>query len=172
MRKICVSDRIRKKAGTILCAAIMMAATIVMPVKAAEAEEGNIELKYEPSGTMKEIAPEATEVGRHGKLTIADVDGYTAPVIVDKDKNPYQLRGVSTHGLSWFPQYVNKNAFQTFRDYWGVNLIRIAVYAHEGENAYVNQYAKELTEKEGHVYVEGQNQEYNVPEICRHVQGL
>ncbi len=127
----------------------------------AESEEGNRELKYEPSGIMKEVASESTEVGIHGKLSIADVDGYTAPVIVDKDNNPYQLRGVSTHGLSWFPQYVNKGAFQTFRDYWGVNLIRIAVYAREGDNAYVNQYAKEWTEREGRYYVEGQNQEYN-----------
>ena len=138
--------------------------------EAVEVEAVNIELKYEPSGAMKEIAPESTEVGKHGKLSIADVDGYTAPVIVDKDNNPYQLRGVSTHGLSWFPQYVNKDAFQTFRDYWGVNLIRIAVYAHEGENAYVNQYAKELTEKEEHAYVECQNQEYNDKLIQEGVQ--
>lgn len=138
--------------------------------EAAEVEEVNIDLKYEPSGTMKEIAPESTEVGMHGKLSIADVDGYTAPVIVDKNNDPYQLRGVSTHGLSWFPQYVNKDAFQTFRDYWGVNLIRIAVYAHEGENAYVNQYAKKLTEQERHVYVEGKNQEYNDKLIQEGVQ--
>ena len=138
--------------------------------ESAEVEDANIELKYEPSGTMKEIASESTEVGKHGKLSIADVGGYTAPVIVDKDNNPYQLRGVSTHGLSWFPQYVNKGAFRTFRDYWGVNLIRIAVYAHEGDNAYVNQYAKEWTEREGHYYVEGQNQEYNDKLIQEGVQ--
>lgn len=138
--------------------------------EAAEVEEVNIELRYEPSGATKELAPESTEVGKHGKLSMADVDGYTAPVIVDRDNQPYQLRGVSTHGLSWFPQYVNKSAFQTFRDYWGVNLIRIAVYAHEGENAYVNRYAKELTEKEGHTYVEGQNQEYNDKLIQEGVQ--
>ena len=138
--------------------------------EATEAEGGNMELRYEPSGIKKESTPEDTEVGKHGKLSIADVDGYTAPVIVDKDNMPYQLRGVSTHGLSWFPQYVNKEAFQTFRDYWGVNLIRIAVYAHEGANAYVDRYAKEETEKEGHTYVEGQNQEYNDKLIQEGVQ--
>ncbi|MDE7232877.1 MAG: hypothetical protein K2N37_07385, partial [Lachnospiraceae bacterium] len=103
MGRIYVSGRLTKRAGIILCAAVMLAAAIVMPVKA---DEGDIELRYEPSGTMKEIAPEETEVGKHGKLSIADVDGYTAPVVVDKDRKPYQLRGVSTHGLSWFPQYV------------------------------------------------------------------
>ncbi|MDE7479489.1 MAG: glycoside hydrolase family 5 protein, partial [Lachnospiraceae bacterium] len=143
---------------------------IVGEGEADEVEEVDVDLRYEPSGAKKEIAPKDTEVGRHGRLHMADVDGYTAPIIVDKDDNPYQLRGVSTHGLSWFPQYVNEDAFQTFRDYWGVNLIRIAVYAHEGENAYVNQYAKELTEKEGHDYVEGQNQQYNDELIQKGVQ--
>ena len=89
-----------EKTGIILCAAIMLLTAIVIPIKA---DEMNIELKYEPSGTMKDIVPESTEVGKHGKLSIADVDGYTVPVIVDKDNNPYQIRGVSTHGLSRFP---------------------------------------------------------------------
>lgn len=60
----------------------------------AEVEEVNIELKYEPSGTIKEIVSGYVEVGRHGKLSIADMDGYKATVIVDKDNNPDQLRGV------------------------------------------------------------------------------
>lgn len=41
------------------------------------------------------------------------------------------LKGVSTHGINWFPQYVNKTAFQTLRDQWGVNCIRLAMYTEE-----------------------------------------
>lgn len=41
------------------------------------------------------------------------------------------LKGVSTHGINWFPQYVNKTAFQTLRDEWGVNCIRLAMYTAE-----------------------------------------
>lgn len=41
------------------------------------------------------------------------------------------LKGVSTHGINWFPQYVNKFAFKTLRDQWGVNCIRLAMYTEE-----------------------------------------
>ena len=41
------------------------------------------------------------------------------------------LKGVSTHGINWFPQYVNKSAFQSLRDDWGVNCVRLAMYTEE-----------------------------------------
>ena len=42
-----------------------------------------------------------------------------------------QLKGVSTHGLAWFPEYVNKEAFQTLKEDWHVNTIRLAMYTAE-----------------------------------------
>ncbi len=42
-----------------------------------------------------------------------------------------QLKGVSTHGLAEYPEYVNKEAFQTIRDDWKVNTIRLAMYTSE-----------------------------------------
>jgi endoglucanase len=42
-----------------------------------------------------------------------------------------QLRGVSTHGLAWFPEFVNEAAFQTIRDDWGANAVRLAMYTCE-----------------------------------------
>lgn len=51
--------------------------------------------------------------------------------LVDSSGNSVQLRGVSTHGLAWFPQYVNYEAFQTLRDDWGVNVVRLAMYTAE-----------------------------------------
>ena len=44
---------------------------------------------------------------------------------------PVRLQGVSTHGLAWFPQYVNSDAFRTLRDDWGANCIRLAMYTAE-----------------------------------------
>lgn len=32
-----------------------------------------------------------------------------------------QLKGVSTHGLSWYPQYVNQKAFTYMKKYWKIN---------------------------------------------------
>ena len=65
---------------------------------------------------------------RHGKLSVQKVDGYAAPIMVDQNGVPTQLRGASTHGMHWFPQYVNQNAFQTLRDDWGINMVRLVCY--------------------------------------------
>lgn len=42
-----------------------------------------------------------------------------------------QLRGVSTHGLSWFPQYVNPEFFSELRTDWNANVVRLAMYTAE-----------------------------------------
>lgn len=68
-----------------------------------------------------------TPVGNHGQLSVKGVD------LVDKNGSKYQLKGVSTHGLQWFPQYVNEDTFKTLRD-WGANVVRLAMYT--GENGY------------------------------------
>lgn len=51
--------------------------------------------------------------------------------LTDASGNAVQLRGVSTHGLAWFPEYVNKEAFETLRDDWGANVVRLAMYTEE-----------------------------------------
>lgn len=47
------------------------------------------------------------------------------------DGRPVQLRGVSTHGLAWFPQYVNAPLFRELREDWGANVVRLALYTAE-----------------------------------------
>ena len=51
--------------------------------------------------------------------------------LCDKDGNPVQLRGISTHGLAWFPSYVNTDLFRQFRQEWNVNVMRLAMYTAE-----------------------------------------
>ncbi len=51
--------------------------------------------------------------------------------LVDPEGNAVQLRGVSTHGLAWFQDYVNLDAFRTLRDDWGANVVRLAMYTAE-----------------------------------------
>ena len=51
--------------------------------------------------------------------------------LVDESGNYVWLRGVSTHGLAWYPQYVNEDAFRTLRDDWNVNVVRLAMYTAE-----------------------------------------
>lgn len=42
-----------------------------------------------------------------------------------------QLRGVSTHGLSWYPEYVNQKAFTNLKKKMKINTIRLAMYTSE-----------------------------------------
>ncbi len=42
-----------------------------------------------------------------------------------------QLKGVSTHGLSWFPEYVNQKAFSSMKKDWKINTVRLAMYTAE-----------------------------------------
>lgn len=82
------------------------------------------------------VTEEGTPLSNHGKLTL---DGTK---IVDYKGNPYQLKGVSTHGIGWFPQYINKEGFRTLRDDWGANTIRLAMYTAE-YNGYCTGGSKE-----------------------------
>lgn len=70
-------------------------------------------------------AQAVTPVSTHGNLSVKGTQ------LVDKNGQPFQIRGVSTHGLQWFPQYNNKAAYQTIRDDWGANAIRLAMYVDE-----------------------------------------
>ncbi len=67
-------------------------------------------------------------VSAHGQLSVKGTD------IVDKNGDPYQLRGMSTHGITWFPDFVNENAFKTLRDDWNTNVVRMAMYVDEWSN--------------------------------------
>ena len=60
-----------------------------------------------------------------GKLSVKGTQ------LVDKNGNAVQLRGVSTHGLAWFPQYVNEDLFRELRQEWKANVIRLAMYTAE-----------------------------------------
>ena len=47
----------------------------------------------------------------------------------DAEGNPVMLRGVSTHGLQWYPQYVNAELFSQLASDWNCNLVRLAMYS-------------------------------------------
>lgn len=51
--------------------------------------------------------------------------------LTDAAGEPVQLRGVSTHGLAWYPQYVNQEFFTELREVWGANVVRLATYSAE-----------------------------------------
>lgn len=59
-----------------------------------------------------------------GKLSVSGNN------LVDEDGNKVVLKGVSTHGIGWYPQYVNYDSFKSLKDY-GANVVRLAMYTAE-----------------------------------------
>lgn len=94
---------------------------------------GAVYTPYEESAATEKvkenIAPDVASrlVSEHGQLSL---DGTQ---IVDEDGEPFQLTGMSTHGIQWFPQYVNEDVFRTLRDDWNCNVIRLAMYTGNSE---------------------------------------
>ena len=66
-----------------------------------------------------------TPFGQHGALHVENGK------LTDADGNTVQLYGMSTHGIAWFPQYINYDSFRTLRDDWNTNCIRLAMYTAE-----------------------------------------
>ncbi len=98
-----------------------------------DAQEENKPVSTTSSTT--EAAPPApadpegtTPVAVHGQLSVNGAQ------LVDQNGNAYQLRGMSTHGITWFPDFVNENSFQTLRDDWNTNVVRMAMYVDEWGN--------------------------------------
>ena len=48
--------------------------------------------------------------------------------LTDESGTPVQLRGISTHGLTWYPEYINQTLFEQVSQDWNCNLMRLPVY--------------------------------------------
>ncbi len=88
-------------------------------IETIENEIGNIEEQKE--------SEESNPVKEHGKLNVNGTN------IIDKNGNKFQLKGISTHGLQWFPQYINQEAFNYMKEEWGINAIRLAMYSDKND---------------------------------------
>ncbi len=93
--------------------------------ESSEKEEASEEDSEEVPEEQEVVAPSGTPYQVHGALK---VDGTN---VVDANGDVFQIAGVSTHGLAWFPDYVNRDAFMSIRDDWGANTIRLAMYTAE-----------------------------------------
>ena len=59
----------------------------------------------------------------NGKLKVSGTH------IVDQNGQPVILKGISTHGLTWFPQFINEEYFAQLSSEWDCNLIRLPMYS-------------------------------------------
>ncbi|MDL2301512.1 cellulase family glycosylhydrolase [Lachnospiraceae bacterium OttesenSCG-928-D06] len=98
----------------------------IMIADQGKAETVSLEMQEDtnlPSDGENNLMNESENI--YGALT---VNGTS---LTDSAGNIVQLRGISSHGLSWFPEYVNKKALQQMKEEWGCNVFRLAMYTAE-----------------------------------------
>lgn len=81
-------------------------------------------------------APTPSEIeytGKYGLVSDIGQLSVNGTNLVGADGKAVQLRGVSTHGIQWFPAFANKDIFKYLRDEWNINTIRVAMYTGENE---------------------------------------
>ena len=79
----------------------------------------------EPPSSEALSVDASTPYGQHGALHVENGK------LTDENGNTVQLYGMSTHGIAWFPQYINYDSLRTLRDDWNTNCIRLAMYTEE-----------------------------------------
>lgn len=104
----------------------------------SEPQESSVEESQEDEGS--EECPETAEGNAETRMPepegVADSGYYGALQVIgtqlcDGNGNAVQLRGISTHGLAWFPDYVNAELFRELHDEWKANVVRLAMYTAE-----------------------------------------
>ena len=65
-------------------------------------------------------------VSYHGQLRLYGTQ------LVNQFGEPIQLRGMSSHGITWYPEFTNFGAIRTLRER-GANMFRIAMYSYQNQ---------------------------------------
>ncbi|GAA2619582.1 hypothetical protein Adu01nite_51300 [Paractinoplanes durhamensis] len=71
-------------------------------------------------------APAGTPVAANGQLSVCGVQ------LCNEAGTAIQLRGMSSHGLQFFPNCVNANSLAALRNDWNADFIRLSMYVQEG----------------------------------------
>lgn len=94
----------------------------------AEADTEGIE----QSENIENPADTYAGVEEHGALAVDGVE------LVDKDGEKIQLKGISSHGILWYPDFAGYLPVAETKKY-GANVFRIAAYAEDKDGGYVQR---------------------------------
>ncbi|GAA3130972.1 hypothetical protein GCM10010466_22010 [Planomonospora alba] len=79
-----------------------------------------------PTPTPTKAPATGTPVAINGKLRVCGVK------LCNRYNRPIQLRGMSTHGIQWFPKCYTDASLNALADDWKADLFRISMYVQEG----------------------------------------
>ena len=125
-------------------------APTVEPGNVVESSEERDITTPEPSSiVMPTSAPAESAESVQGEENMAKnlsplhVEGTS---IVNEEGEAVQLRGISTHGIAWFPQYINLDFFKQMSQEWNADVVRLAMYTAEN-SGYCTDGDKEATKQ-------------------------
>ena len=95
--------------------------------EAKETQQSEDETEAQEQPTEQETETQTTTENKGEESMELHVEGRK---LCDANGEQIQLRGVSTHGIAWFPDYVNEAAVADLTS-WGANVFRIALYTAE-----------------------------------------
>lgn len=126
----------KSKKGALILLAISLLLCVICLVEYAmlsSSKEQNRKLRKENTidKNQEEISLD-DGIKTHGKLTVKGTD------LIDKNGDQTQLRGMSSHGILWYPEYINYTSIRETKKY-GANMFRIAMYADDDNGGYVQQ---------------------------------
>ncbi|URZ17610.1 cellulase family glycosylhydrolase [Clostridium felsineum] len=81
-------------------------------------------------GIIKIKASGLTPVEKNGQLRVS------GSKLLNSSGEPIQLKGMSSFGIQYSPQFVNYDAMKYLRDNWGMNVFRVAMYT-DGDGGYI-----------------------------------
>ena len=69
-------------------------------------------------------------ISKNGKLKLTGLQ------LTNQYGDPIQLRGISSHGLQWFPNCITQESITYMVNNMGINVFRIVVYISSNDNGY------------------------------------
>lgn len=130
-------------AAVLITLALLSSAAGCSGQKEEKSRDSQSVVEQEGSRNEKEVQNKEKESDKEGQeKTLSDADGMAAPSftgalhvegsrLTGSSGESVQLRGISTHGIAWFPDYINDACFAQLHDEWKANVIRLAMYTAE-----------------------------------------
>lgn len=118
-------------------AVVLLTATVLLLLfQMSELKQSNEDLSTEMTeileenqqmqGEIKDLTTQTGGIEENGSLIVEGAQ------LLNEKGNPVMLRGISSHGIAWYPEYANYRSLKTLKDY-GANVFRIAMYVEQSD---------------------------------------
>ena len=87
--------------------------------------EEEMEKQVSPAPASSRTYPVGSPVYYNGKLSVKGNQ------MVNECGKPVQLKGMSSHGLAWFPNCYTEESLTALVNDWHIDIFRLAIYTHE-----------------------------------------